>query len=112
MINTTQMLKGILEGCVLMIVSDKPCYSQEIVASLNSYGFTELSDGTIFPLLLRLEKEGLFEIKKIPVSSGPNRKYYSLSEKGIAELNEFQNVWKDFRTIVDNIMKGRGKQHG
>lgn len=49
MINITQMSKGILEGCVLMVVKDKPLYSKEIVESLKSYGFSDLTGGTIFP---------------------------------------------------------------
>ena len=105
MINITQMSKGILEGCVLMVVKDKPLYSKEIVESLKSYGFSDLTGGTIFPMLVRLEKQGLFEVKKVPVSSAPSRKYYSLSEKGEQELIQFQNVWNEFRNIVDSIMK-------
>ena len=88
-----------------MVVKDKPLYSKEIVESLKSYGFSELTGGTIFPMLVRLEKQGLFEVKKVPVSSAPSRKYYSLSEKGEQELIQFQNVWSEFRDIVENIMK-------
>ena len=105
MINITQMSKGILEGCVLMVVKDKPLYSKEIVESLKSYGFSDLTGGTIFPMLVRLEKQGLFEVKKVPVSSAPSSKYYSLSEKGEQELIQFQHVWNEFRDIVDSIMK-------
>lgn len=106
MINSTQMLKGILEGCVLMMVKKKPCYSQEIVSELRKSGFSDLTDGTIFPMLLRLEKEGLFEIEKIPVSNGPSRKYYVLSQKGQEELADFHLVWTAFRNTVDRIMEG------
>ena len=108
MINITQMSKGILEGCVLMVVKDKPLYSKEIVESLREYGFNDLTGGTIFPMLVRLEKQGLFEIEKVPVSYAPSRKYYSLSEKGEQELIQFQNVWNEFRNIVDSIM-GKGE---
>lgn len=98
------MSKGILEGCLLMVVKEKPLYSKEIVESLRGYGFKDLTGGTIFPMLVRLEKQGLFEVKKVPVSSAPSRKYYSLSEKGERELIQFQNVWDEFRNIVENIM--------
>ena len=88
-----------------MVVKDKPLYSKEIVESLREYGFNDLTGGTIFPMLVRLEKQGLFEIEKVPVSYAPSRKYYSLSEKGEQELIQFQNVWNEFRNIVDSIMK-------
>lgn len=94
-----------------MIIKNKPCYSQEIVIRLRNYGFNDLSEGTIFPMLLRLEKEDIFEIEKIAVSSGPKRKYYRLNGKGVFELNKFQAVWKDFRTIVDTVMEGASENN-
>jgi PadR family transcriptional regulator PadR len=75
------MLKGILEGCVLKILSKKRCYSQEMVQMLKAYGFDNISEGTIFPMLLRLEKGGLFQTEKVGTNLGPSRKYYSLSNK-------------------------------
>ena len=106
MVNKTQMLKGILEGCVLKIISEKPCYSAEIAEALKNYGFEETSEGTLFPMLLRLEKEGLFDTEKISNPLGPNRKYYRLNAWGTAELQRFIEVWRGFSGIIDNILVG------
>ena len=101
----SQKLKGFLEGCVLQILSEKSCYSQEIVSILQSKGFSTVTDGTLFPLLLRLEKEELFVIEKVPSSNGPSRKYYSLSEKGMKELEVFKSDWIEFCKIMNKILE-------
>ena len=108
MINKTQMLKGILEGCVLKILSYKSCYSQELVQILKESGFEDLSEGTLFPMLLRLEKDGLFISEKVSTSLGPCRKYYCLSEKGFEELKNFSIIWQDFKSVVDKIISNGG----
>jgi len=101
--NQTQMIKGILEGCVLQILNNHLCYSQEIVELLRKRGFVNISEGTLFPMLLRLDKEGLFETEHVPSSLGPKRKYYVLNEKGKEELNQFISEWNNLKIIVDNI---------
>ena len=100
------MLKGILEGCVLKLVEAGPRYSQDIVQALNESGFSGVTAGTLFPLLLRLEKEGLFITKMTPSAVGPARKYYTLSAEGQRQLLSFQEVWSDFQASVDFILKG------
>ena len=105
MVNKTQMLKGILEGCVLKVVGRGPCYSGEIVQMLREAGFEDMAEGTLFPMLLRLEKEGLFETEKVANPLGPSRKYYRLSEEGWRQLEEFSQVWAGFRNTIDRIMK-------
>ena len=62
--NESQMLKGLLEGCVLKIIGKGECYSAELVEKLREYGFENVSEGTLFPLLLRLEARELFDTKK------------------------------------------------
>lgn len=104
MVSQTQMLKGILEGCILKIVFMKPCYSQEITRSLKAYRFENISEGTLFPLLLRLEKEGYFETETMANSLGPSCKYYSLNEAWQKELRPFQRTWKGFIAIVNRIL--------
>lgn len=105
MINKTQMLKGILEGCVLKVVANTQLYPFEIASKLKEYGFEDISEGTIYPLLLRLEKEGLFCTQKIESKLGPKRKYFTLSEKGREELQMFAEVWKCFKSTIDNIIE-------
>lgn len=101
----TQMLKGILEGCVLKIVEDHFHFSKEILEILNTQGFDNITEGTIFPLLIRLEKEDLFEIKKVKTEYGPYRKYYRLNTKGKEELKNFEESWNHLYKTVNHIMK-------
>ena len=101
----TQMLKGILEGCVLKIVEDHFHFSKEILEILNTQGFDHITEGTIFPLLIRLEKEDLFEIKKIKTEYGHYRKYYRLNKKGIEELKHFEESWNHLYRTVNHIIK-------
>ncbi len=85
----SQMLKGTLEGCILGILSQKETYGYEISSQLAAYGFGTIPEGTIYPLLLRLEKNGLVSAAFRPSELGPKRKYYSLTPVGEAELQQF-----------------------
>ncbi|OFI06545.1 lineage-specific thermal regulator protein [Clostridium acetireducens DSM 10703] len=106
MAKKSQLLKGILEGCILKIISYEETYGYEITEKLLKFGFEEISEGTIYPLLIRLEKSGLLKatLKNSPL--GPKRKYYSLTVQGEDELNEFQVNWGSLQKIVNNIMEG------
>lgn len=85
----SQMLKGILEGCILKIISEQEVYGYEISAKLQEYGFTTIAEGTIYPLLLRLEKSLLIQATYRESSLGPKRKYFSITEKGREEVQQF-----------------------
>ncbi|MBR2041982.1 MAG: PadR family transcriptional regulator [Oscillospiraceae bacterium] len=106
MINKTQIMKGILEGCVLALLSREKLYSQEIPKKLAVFGMNDVSDGTLFPLLLRLESEGLIQSEKVPVTSGPARKYYVTTEKGKEELLKFSGIWRGIDDSVNKILTG------
>lgn len=106
----SQKLKGFLEACVLKIVSKRRCYSQEIVSEIKNYGLESVTDGTIFPLLLRMEKDELFLTERVKIENGPARKYYSLNKKGYDRLKECRSEWKEFRKIMDNIMEENDEQ--
>ncbi len=91
--NLTEMLKGSLEGCVLEIISRKETYGYEITRRLNELGFTEVVEGTVYTILVRLEKKKLVNIEKKPSDMGPPRKFYSLNEAGRQELELFWKKW-------------------
>lgn len=91
--NLTELLKGVLEGCILEIISKKETYGYEITKSLNDLGFTDVVDGTVYAILLRLEKNNLVDIKKKSSTLGPPRKFYTLNSKGREELLEFWKRW-------------------
>lgn len=100
---SSQMLKGTLEGCILKVISMKETYGYEISEMLQAYGFSDISEGTIYPLLLRLEKNGLItaEYRESPV--GPKRKYFSLSPAGIQEVNAFYLSWTELSGAINRL---------
>lgn len=105
MFNKTQLLKGIYEGCILKIISANDAYGYKIVSSLQEKGFTEVKEGTIYPLLLRLEKNGYicseFRVSEI----GPSRKYYRITDTGRQHLVEFQEAWRDVVYMVNFVFE-------
>ncbi|MBU3217725.1 PadR family transcriptional regulator (plasmid) [Clostridium estertheticum] len=101
----SQFLRGTLEGCILKIISDEEVYGYEIAEKLNKYGIYEVSEGTIYPLLLRLEKNGFLDSIKKESAFGPKRKYYSLSSLGKKELKNFYDNWEELRDSIDSIFK-------
>lgn len=104
--NKTQLLKGVLEGCILRIVNHKgETYGYEIVIELREFGFGQCTEGTIYPLLTRLEKKNTLKSTKKESPFGPQRKYYSLTKQGEEELNEFYSTWIEFKGFVDSIFK-------
>lgn len=102
--NLTEMLKGSLEGCVLEIISRKETYGYEITRRLNELGFTEVVEGTVYTILVRLEKKKLVNIEKKPSDMGPPRKFYSLNEAGRQELELFWKKW-DFVSSKIGVLK-------
>ncbi len=104
--SSSQILKGILEGCLLSIISKGEIYGYEMSEKLNQYGFSRVKEGSIYPLLLRMKKEGLVitSQKKLP-SGGPKRKYYKLTDKGAEELNEFVQRWELISSSVDRLLR-------
>lgn len=92
--NITEMLKGVLEGCVLEIISQDETYGYEITRKLNALGFSDVVDGTVYTILVRLEKQKLVDIEKKPSDMGPPRKFFKLNEAGRAELKNFWEKWE------------------
>ncbi len=89
----TELLKGVLEGAVLQILSRGSNHGYEIVKALNQVGFTSVSEGTVYPILLRLEKKGLVEVDRVRSELGPPRKIYTLNADGRTALETFWLRW-------------------
>lgn len=103
--NLTEILKGILEGCVLEIISRGETYGYEITRRLNALGFADVVDGTVYTILLRLEKNELVYIEKKPSALGPPRKFFTLNDAGREELGRFWKKW-DFVALRINELRG------
>ena len=104
--NLTEMLKGVLEGCVLEIISRKATYGYEITRQLNALGFTDVVEGTVYTILIRLEKNKLVDIQKKPSDLGPPRKFYTLNDAGRRELRLFWAKWEFVSSKIKQLKEG------
>lgn len=98
----TQFKKGVLELCVLSLISKKDCYGYEIVEVISQA--IEVSEGTIYPLLRRLIKEQYCTTYLKESSEGPPRKYYSISDSGLRRFGSLKTEWDNFSKQVDHII--------
>jgi PadR family transcriptional regulator len=103
----TEMLKGTLEGIVLALLTGKPAYGYEITALLRSKGFSDIAEGTVYALLIRVEQKGLVDVQKRPSEKGPPRKVYSLNSEGEKELQEFWKTWSFLSEQLEQLREGR-----
>lgn len=104
--NLTEMLKGVLEGCILEIISREQTYGYEITRKLNELGFSDVVEGTVYTILVRLEKNQLVSTQKKASELGPPRKFYELNEYGKEQLSLFWQKW-DFISSKINSLKGK-----
>lgn len=103
--NITEMLKGVLEGCVLEIISQGETYGYEITQKLRDLGFTDIVEGTVYTITMRLEKNKLVDIEKKPSTQGPPRKFYKLNETGQERLVEFWQKWDFISDKLEELKK-------
>lgn len=104
MYDQSQLMRGTLEGCILKIISLEETYGYEIAAKLQEYGFSNAKEGTIYPLLVRLEKKGMICAVFRPSPLGPNRKYYTITPDGWGLLQDFQEYWEEVSRAVERIL--------
>lgn len=100
----TQLLKGVLDGCVLSIVEQEAVYGYELSKKLQETGLDDISEGTIYPVLLRLQKNDLIRGEMRSSPTGPNRKYYFLTEKGKQTLAEIMAEWKQISIPISILL--------
>ncbi|NVI96956.1 PadR family transcriptional regulator [Myxococcus sp. AM009] len=102
----TEMLKGTLEGLVLALLSVQPEYGYEITARMREMGFSEIAEGTVYALLVRIEQRGLVGVEKVPSEKGPPRKVYSLNAQGREYLEEFWRTWSFLAERLQQLREG------
>jgi len=100
----SQLLKGILDGCVLAVIEKELIYGYELSKKLQEVGLSDISEGTIYPVLLRLQKNGLIEGVIKPSETGPNRKYYSLTVEGKQALEVISEEWKQVSVPINTLL--------
>ncbi|QRR02386.1 PadR family transcriptional regulator [Dyadobacter sandarakinus] len=99
-----QMRKGILEFCILHIISRGEVYASDMLDELTS-AHIMVVEGTLYPLLTRLKNSGWLDYKWVESSSGPPRKYYVLTEEGKIFLNAMQSTWFELAESVQTVIK-------
>ena len=102
----TEMLKGTLEGLVLAFLSDRSAYGYEITAWLRDQGFSDIAEGTVYALLIRIEQRGLVDVQKVPSDKGPPRKVYTLNTAGHNHLEEFWRTWSFLAERLNKLREG------
>jgi PadR family transcriptional regulator PadR len=103
--NNSQMLKGILDGVILHVVSEEAVYGYDLVKKLRNRGFVDMTGGTVYPLVQKLEKNGYLRSEQLDSPEGPNRKYLFLTNKGEEFLLQFDNQWRHLSDLVEQIIK-------
>jgi PadR family transcriptional regulator, regulatory protein PadR len=99
----TEMLKGTLEGIVLALLADRPAYGYEITTQLREQGFSDLAEGTVYALLIRIEQRGFVDVAKVASEKGPPRKVYSINTEGRQQLNEFWKTWSFLAERIEQL---------
>lgn len=98
-----QMRKGILEFCILTIISQEKTYSSDIIKELKKTDLIVV-EGTLYPLLSRLKKSGFLSYSWEESKNGPPRKYYTLTPKGQKALNQLASTWKSFSKSINSLI--------
>lgn len=98
----SQMRKGYLEYCILLILQKKPAYTSDIIAELKDARLIVV-EGTLYPLLTRLKNAELLDYQWIESSQGPPRKYYEMTPKGVVFLAELEKAWEEINQVILKI---------
>lgn len=108
----SQLLRGVLEGSVLAVISRGEMYGYEIIAELEACGFDNLQEGTLYPVLTRLEKKGYITCRKAKSPFGPIRKYYSISSEGQEYFEEFKENYEKITLAAKTAIEGNRVRQG
>lgn len=107
---TAQLRKGTLAYCVLALLERREQYGFELVRTLSAIDGLVTGEGTIYPLLSRLRKDGHVATTWRDSDEGPPRKYYAITPEGRSELDAFRVEWRRFEAAVDSLVNGKGTQ--
>jgi PadR family transcriptional regulator PadR len=100
----SQLLRGVLDLCLLAVIEEGPAYGYEMTKRLRDRGLSIVGEGSIYPLLGRLERDGLVETYRAASDGGPPRKYYRPSREGQRALSAGVSEWRAARDAVDSVL--------
>ena len=110
----SQMLKGLLDPCLLAVIELQESYGYEVLARLEAAGLAEVAEGSVYPALTRLERAGLLHSRRQPSSDGPPRKYYAITVDGLAHLECRRAEWFALSAAISSVLafvpQGKSKE--
>lgn len=99
-----QLLKGVLGMLLLRLLDQREDYGYAMVVRLRELGFYDVSEGSVYPALARMERHGLLTTRLVPSTAGPARKYYRLTPAGVQELERATRAWSDLVAMVGKAL--------
>ncbi|MGT2911522.1 PadR family transcriptional regulator [Streptococcus cameli] len=105
-----QLLKGVLESCVLGIIARGETYGYEILTTLEETGLGSIGEGSLYPILTRMDKNGWISCRRAKSPLGPIRKYYQITEQGQEKLRSFQKDFEQIAASVSQILQNKEKK--
>ena len=106
---TSQMRKGVLEFCILSVIRQGEVYPSDIVEKMRGANL-HILEGTLYPLLTRLKNAGYLTYRWVESKSGPPRKYFSMTETGLAFYGELERTWKELADAVQKLTSLNGTE--
>jgi len=106
---TSQMRKGVLEFCILSVIRQGEVYPSDIVEKMRGANL-HILEGTLYPLLTRLKNAGYLTYRWVESNSGPPRKYFSMTETGLAFYGELERTWKELADAVQKLTSLNGTE--
>jgi PadR family transcriptional regulator PadR len=105
-VDTTQLLKGVLDVAVLAVVADEDGYGYDVVRRLRAAGLAEVGDASVYGTLRRLYSQGALTSYVVPSDEGPHRKYYGINAQGRAMLAAQRTDWREFARTMTRLLEG------
>src|SRR4030088_268943 len=108
-VDTTQLLKGVLDLAVLAVLAQADSYGYDVVRKLRENGLDHVGDASVYGTLRRLYQAGALKSYVVPSDEGPHRKYYGLNDRGRTALDQSAKTWGSFTKALDQLLNGRSK---
>ena len=102
----SQMRKGMLEYCIMLLLEERPYYTSDIIARLKEANLLVV-EGTLYPLLTRLKNDGVLNYQWQESTQGPPRKYYALTDEGRQMLEQLETAWNEIANTVSNLRQNK-----
>lgn len=100
----SQLLRGTLDAAVLAVVAEHDGYGYDVLRRLRAAGLADVGDASVYGTLRRLHRGGALSSYMMPSDEGPHRRYYGLTERGVAQLDEGRIVWSDFARTLSALL--------